>query len=114
MSFPGSNPDIPETAKLSFKSQWSKRNPGAMHRIAFLPLENGRTLVVFPHREWKDAPMNVETEVVLYPHENFALAAPMGGIYKETTDYRGEALALNDPEDVEEDSKLEHSEVSQP
>lgn len=79
MDAPGSNPNIPETAVVTFREQWNKQKPGTRQWIAYLPGRGNSRLVVFPHREWRP-PLGEPVECVLYPVRNAAVAAPSGGI----------------------------------
>ncbi len=79
MNEPGSNPDIPEIADVIFQEVWDRTNPGTKRKLAFLQLSNGGRLTVFPHQEW-DAPVGEARQVVLYPVQKAAVAAPVGGI----------------------------------
>ena len=79
MDTPGSNPNIPETATLTFREQWNKNNPGSKQIVAYLPGRGNSKLVVFPHREWNPT-LEVAIECVLYPVRNAAIAAPIKGI----------------------------------
>lgn len=81
MEFPGSNPDIPESAEIIFNERWDRANPGTKKIFGVLQI-NGRKLVVFPHREW-EAPLDTPVKCVLYPVKNAAIAAPFGGIPTE-------------------------------
>ena len=82
MDAPGSNPNIPETAVVTFREQWNKQKPGTRQWIAYLPGRGNSRLVVFPHREWRP-PLGVPLDCVLYPVRNAAVAAPSGGIPDE-------------------------------
>lgn len=77
MKQPGSMPGIPETAKVVFQLKWSKRKPGTKELVGFIDVENG-ILAVIPYRGWEPK-IEVEYEVVLYPLQNAAVAAPVGG-----------------------------------
>ncbi len=82
MQNPGSNPDIPEEADITFEMQWDRNKPGVKRAIAYLELDNGRRLVVFPDRTWKP-PTGRRIKCVLWPIRNAAVAAPVGGIPDE-------------------------------
>ncbi len=79
MQSPGSNPDIPSEAEVTFREQWDRAQPGTKRIFGQLDMAGGRRLIVFPHREWR-APLGVPLRCVLYPVRNAAVAAPVGGI----------------------------------
>lgn len=82
MQAPGSNPDIPVEAEVTFREQWDRAQPGTKRIFAYLEVAQGRKLVVFPHREWKPT-LGQPMLCVLYPVRNAAIAAPVGGIPDE-------------------------------
>ena len=82
MQQPGSDPLIPETAEITFENKWSLKSPGETQKIAFLKLTSGSELVIFNHRTW-DPPVDTPIKCALYPVNNAAIAAPVGGIPDE-------------------------------
>jgi len=80
MQKPGTNPNIPETATITFKLDWSRRFPGEKVAMTYIETKGGRGgMICFPHKDWAP-PIGVPIECVLWPGSNVVFASPVGGI----------------------------------